>query len=165
MKRLAGPDGDVSLLGFGSAVARLPFFATGHVAPAQLARLAELAPALAGTFPVALVHHNLHVRGFRKDKMHGLVNRDGFLDACAAAGVRLVLHGHTHVSHRFVHAGIDVIGSGSSTWSSDHEDHIARFNVYHIERGRLADVEVHRYDRATDRFTASVASAPAGVGA
>ncbi|MCC6621128.1 MAG: metallophosphoesterase [Deltaproteobacteria bacterium] len=154
VKRLAGRDGsgDVTLLGFGSAVARLPLIATGVVSARQLERLAEVAPSLSSSFPIALVHHNLHVRGWRKDRMHGLANRDGFLAACSAAGVRLVLHGHTHVAHRFVHDGMDVIGSGSSTWWSERDDHIARFNVYRIAGGRLEGVEVRRYDRATDRF-------------
>ncbi|MFO0748672.1 MAG: metallophosphoesterase [Myxococcota bacterium] len=156
LKRL----GDVSLLGFGSAVARLPFIATGLVSKAQLTRLRELGPALAGTFPIALVHHNLHARGWRKDAMHGLKNRDEFLEACAGVGVRLVLHGHTHVSHRMSQHGMDIIGSGSSTWSSEHPAHIARYNVYHVEAGRLAGVEVRRYDRQADAFAVSHGSLP-----
>jgi len=150
VKRVAGDT--ITLIGFGSAVARLPFFATGIVAPRQLERLASASPSFEGTFPIALVHHNLHVRGWRKDKMHGLDNRDAFLAACKAAGVRLVLHGHTHVAHRFVHDGVDVVGSGSSTWASERDDHVARFNIYRIEGGRLEGIEVRRYDRATDRF-------------
>lgn len=118
---------------------------------AQLERLAGLGAVLTGAFPIALVHHNLHVRGWRKDAMHGLDNRDVFLAACARVGVQLVLHGHTHVAHRFVKDGMDIIGSGSSTWWSEHDNHIARFNVY-IEAGRLAHVEVRRYDRASDGF-------------
>lgn len=153
--------GDVSLVGFGSAVARIPFIATGVVADAQLARLKMLAPALAGTFPIALVHHNLHPRGWRKDKMHGLANRDAFLAACADAGVRMVLHGHTHVSHRFESHGMDVIGSGSSTWSSENPAHAARFNVYHVANGQLAGIEVRRYERATDTFVPMAPSSPA----
>lgn len=156
-KRLTAGGEAVTLLGFGSAVARMPLFATGVVSEAQLERLAALTPSLAGTFPIALVHHNLHVRGWRKDKMHGLVNRDAFLDACDAAGVRLVLHGHTHVAHRFAHASMDVIGSGSSTWWSERDDHVARYNVYRIEGGRLVDVEVRRYDQATNSFRALAA--------
>jgi len=152
--KLIGTDERVALLGFGSAVARLPLLAMGVVAKPQLARLRSLGSQLSGTFPIALVHHNLHARGFRKDAMHGLTNRDAFLDTCRDVGVKLVLHGHTHVSHRFVRDGMDVIGSGSSTWSSTHPDHVARFNVYHVNGGRLSSVEVRRYDHESERFSA-----------
>lgn len=153
LKQLGSGDDRVSLLGFGSAVARLPLIATGVVGKSQLERLRSLGSQLSGTFPIAMVHHNLHPRGFRKDAMHGLTNRDAFLDACAAVGVKVVLHGHTHVAHRFVRDGIDIIGSGSSTWSSTHLDHVARFNVYHVSGGRLSSVEVRRYDQPADRFS------------
>ena len=146
--------GDVSLLGFSSAVARVPFLATGEVGPDQLTRLDELAAsgALAGTFPIALVHHNVHRRSWRKTAMHGLKDRDFFLDRLEAAGVRMVLHGHTHVSHRWQRGGLTIVGSGSSTWSAVHPDHIARYNVYHFEGPTLTDIEIRRFDAALQRF-------------
>lgn len=144
---------EVALLGFSSAVARLPLIATGHVSRAQLSRLADLqrAGALADRFGVALVHHNLHPRGFRKDKMHGLSNRDALLEALAAAGVGLLLHGHTHVAHRFESNGISVIGSGSSTWA--HAAHIGRYNVYELGREGLRSVEVRHWDADARGFS------------
>lgn len=148
--------GDVALLGFSSALARLPFIATGHVSQAQLARLAALheSGAFAGRCAVALVHHNVHPRGFRKDRMHGLGNREPFIAALAAAGVRLVLHGHTHVAHRFEHEGVTIIGSGSSTWSSLDPAHVGRYNVYDIDATGLRGVEVRRWDESLARFVA-----------
>lgn len=146
--------GEVALIGFSSAVARLPFVATGHVSAAQLERFEVLhaSGALAGRCAVALVHHNLHARGFRKDKMHGLANRDDFVAALAKAGVRLLLHGHTHVSHRFEQDGVAVIGSGSSTWSSEVPEHVGRYNVYDIGRDGVRSAEVRRWSESDLRF-------------
>lgn len=148
--------GDVALLGFSSALARLPFIATGHVSQAQLARLAELhaSGAFTGRCVVALVHHNVHPRGFRKDRMHGLGNRDNFIRALAAADVKLLLHGHTHVAHRFEREGVTIIGSGSSTWSSLDPAHVGRYNVYDIDANGLVAVEVRRWDESLAQFVA-----------
>lgn len=147
---------EVALLGFSSAVARMPLIASGHVSQAQLDRLDALhrEGALDNRMVVALVHHNLHPRGMRKDKMRGLDNRDVFLAGLAKAGVKLLLHGHTHVAHRFEHSGIDVIGSGSSTWSSEHPDHLGRYNVYDLGRDGLRSVEVRRWVEPEARFSA-----------
>jgi len=146
--------GDIALLGFSSAVARLPFIATGCVSAAQLDHLEALhrSGALTGRCPVALVHHNVHPRGLRKDTLHGLANRDPFIAALAAAGVKVLLHGHTHLAHRFVQDGVSIIGSGSSTWSSVDPAKVARYNVYELDREGLRTVEVRRWDELTAAF-------------
>ncbi len=147
---------EVALLGFSSAVARLPFIATGHVSRTQLERLEQLhrEGALDNRMVVALVHHNLHPRGLRKDKMRGLDNRAVFLAGLAKAGVKLLLHGHTHVAHRYEHSGISIIGSGSSTWASTHPEHLGRYNVYDLGREGLRSVEVRRWHEPEARFSA-----------
>jgi 3',5'-cyclic AMP phosphodiesterase CpdA len=142
----------LTLIGFCSAVARLPFFATGVVSQPQLDRTRALGPTLAPRIPVALVHHNLHARGFRKDRMHGLSNRDAFLDTLAESGVRLCLHGHTHVAQRSAIRNVEVIGSGSSTWSANHPDHIGRYNVYSFSTDGLEAVEVRRWHATSSAF-------------
>ncbi len=150
-KRLAP---DVDLVGLCSAVPRLPLIATGHIDGGQLARLREMARAgdFAHTFAIGLLHHNLHVRGPRRDTMHGLDNRDEFMAAATGARLDLVLHGHTHVAHSFERDGVRIIGSGSSTWSSRRPDHAARYNVYHIANRRLVRVETRIWDARTDEF-------------
>lgn len=163
LKRIAGRNGpDLVLLGFCSAVARMPLMATGVVSKAQLARLSDLARGPDLNDPkaarVALVHHNMHSRGFRKDKMHGLTNRDAFLDALYAAKIPLVLHGHTHTAQRSVIRGVEVIGSGSTTWAHPHPDRLGRFNVYTFEQrpahAALSSVEVHHFDPIEGTFRA-----------
>lgn len=153
--KLLGPgDSGVALLGFSSAVARLPFIATGVVDAAQITRLEALVAegAFGARTPVALVHHNLHARGFRKDKMHGLAGREAFLAALSRAGVKLLLHGHTHVAHRMSAHGLQVIGSGSSTWASEDPRHIARYNVYDLGPSGLEKVEIRTYHAHAGAF-------------
>ena len=146
--------GEAKLLGFNSAFPTAPLMAIGTVSDAQLARLAALADAgaLAGGCVIALVHHNLHPRGWRKDRMHGLTNRDAVVRACADAGVTVILHGHTHEAHRFSSGDATIIGSGSSTWSDPAPDHTARYNVYDVGDGALRSTEVRVWDPATGRF-------------
>ncbi len=146
--------GPLRVVGLSSALPRLPFLAYGHVGSDQLERLSALAgpDGFQDGFTVALVHHNLHPRGWRKDRMHGLVNRAAVLDACQRAGVRMLLHGHTHVAHHFVYRTMHVVGCGSSTWEAEHPDHIARYNVYEFDEGRLAHVEARVLDRPGKGF-------------
>jgi 3',5'-cyclic AMP phosphodiesterase CpdA len=169
-KRLAAtsPTGPaLHLLGFCSAVARPWFIATGVVSRAQLDRLQAVAqsPDFAdpSAFRVALVHHNLHARGWRKDAMHGLTNRDELLDALREAGVGLLLHGHTHFAHRKTLRGVEVVGCGSTTWSSSNPDHLGRYNVYTFAKQSdmavLAQTDIVRFDADARRFI--VSSAPA----
>lgn len=156
---------DLHLLGFCSAVARAPFIATGVVSRAQLDRLAAISQAPGfgdpAAFRIALVHHNLHARGWRKDAMHGLTNRDELLDALREAKVDLLLHGHTHVAHRNTLRGVEVIGCGSTTWASSNAAHLGRYNVYTLAKQNETAAHVHtdvvRYDPVERRFTAPTA--------
>ncbi|MFT7579037.1 MAG: 3',5'-cyclic AMP phosphodiesterase CpdA [Myxococcota bacterium] len=161
--------GRIKIAGFNSARPRLPLMATGTVGKAQIQRLVETLGKthdlkVGHTF--ALVHHNMHPRGWRKDRMHGLSDRDAFVDACATAGVRTILHGHTHVAHRFTSKGVEIIGCGSSTWASEHPSHRARYNVYTFDEANIMQTEVRIWQPAEKRFvpTTSVPIVePAGI--
>ena len=150
--------GDVQLFGLCSAVPTAPLLATGVVDGGQLTRLERRLAALAAPrpFTVVMVHHNLHERSWRKNLLHGLKNRAEVLDRCERAGVDLLLHGHTHVANRFQHGRMHVVGCGSSTWSSEHPEHAARYNVYEIEGRHLRATEVRIWDRETGRFQPQV---------
>lgn len=150
----------VHIVGFKSALPRLPFLATGHISSDQLDRFEAFARDRGQEgFTVGLVHHNLHPRSWRKNKMHGMVNRDEVLERTSRAGMDLLLHGHTHAAHRFDHGGMAIIGCGSSTWSTTRPEHVARYNVYHIDEGALRQVEVRVYSHEDDRFHPSAAAA------
>ena len=66
----------------------------------------------------------------------------------------MVLHGHTHVAHRVQLSGSDrplhIFGCGSSTWT--HEDHMARYAVYHIDKGKLAKIETRVFSPELGQF-------------
>lgn len=149
--------GGIHVVGLCSAVPRLPLLATGEVQGDQLDRLDALSAqhSFANSFAIAMVHHNLHPRSARKNLMHGLEQRTEVLDRCAAAGIDLLLHGHTHVAHRFEHGAMRVIGCGSSTWDSTDPGHVARYNRYHVTDGELTGIETRVYDRDTERFVPS----------
>lgn len=146
--------GDVHIVGLCSAEPRAPLIASGHVTSAQLDRLKSLSQehGFADRYAIGLVHHNLHARGARKDAMHGLSNRDAVMAATREAGLDMLLHGHTHVAHRFERGELTIIGSGSSTWDSRHPDHVARYNIYHVSEGRLVRVETRIWDAAVGHF-------------
>lgn len=150
----AKPVGEhLMLIGLRSAHPVAPLFAHGWVDPQQLEAVRRVASENTDRFVVVMVHHNLHRRSRRKTWMHGLRNRDEVLDVCADSGVGLVLHGHTHVAHRFMHKGMPVIGCGSSTWNSQEPSHTARYNLYRFEGERFVGAEVRIYDTASQRFT------------
>jgi len=146
----------VAVVGLCSARPRLPFIATGEIGREQLQRLERLGHDhdFANRFTIVLVHHNLHERTTRKNLMHGLNDRQELLDLCESIGVNLVLHGHTHVAHTFDHGTVKVIGCGSSTWKSEHPEHVARYNIYHVREGGLTEVETRIFNHASHRFEA-----------
>ncbi len=147
------PVGDaLTLVGFRSAHPVPPLFAHGWVDDAQLSAVRAARASWKDRFAVAMVHHNLHERSPKKTWMHGLRNRAQVLDTCSDSDVGMLLHGHTHVAHRFRHMGMPVVGCGSSTWRSDDPAHVARYNLYHIDNGTLRDVQVRVYNATTERF-------------
>ncbi len=146
--------GELNIVGLCSAVPRAPLMSNGVVGAEQLTRLAALGDEhdFAGRFTVVMVHHNLHARGPRKDHLHGLDDRDQVLAACQDVGVDLLLHGHTHVAHRFRRGRLRVIGCGSSTWNADEPAQVARYNLYRISEGDLESVQIRRFDASSGRF-------------
>ena len=68
-------------------------------------------------------------------------------------GSSMVLHGHTHVAHRVTFSegqNLHVFGCGSSTWT--HEDHMARYAIYHIEAGELKGIETRVFSSELGAF-------------
>ena len=150
--------GDILIIGLSSAIATPPFMAYGRVGEDQLNRLpALLEKHPKGLFRMALVHHNLHRRRSRfAEATAALQDRDAVVARLSMLDVDLVLHGHTHVAHRFSitrgeHTML-VVGSGSSTWNSGNPAHAARYNVYEIVEGQLERIRTRVYDQQRRRF-------------
>lgn len=130
--------GPVALVGLSSAVATMPFLATGRIGAPQLEETAALLRRLAeeDCFRVIMIHHPPFVEKGRGLKR--LVDYRKFNAMIAKVGAELILHGHTHraaVNHaEGPHGPIPLIGvpSASSGMSGHHEP--ARYNLYEIER-------------------------------
>ena len=153
--------GSVQVVGFSSAVPSLPLFATGRVDGDQLTRMEQLSEQhrFRERFVIGMVHHNLHNRNWKKNALHGLTNRSEVLERCEAAGIDLLLHGHTHQAHRHRFGDMWVVGCGSSTWTDPHPDRLARYNVMHVDDGALTCVDVRRFDPVQGGFV-ELESAP-----
>jgi 3',5'-cyclic AMP phosphodiesterase CpdA len=85
----------VALIGVSSAVATPPFFASGRVGEAQLARLSDILAETGrqGLCRVVFVHHPPTPITRRRK---GLRDRAALAAVLARQGAELVLHGHTH---------------------------------------------------------------------
>jgi hypothetical protein len=74
----------------------------------------------------------------------------------ARVGCELVLHGHEHRDLRTELPGpggpVPVVGVGSGTYEDERRDRRARYNVYHVDGGRLLGIETRVHDRKTGRF-------------
>jgi len=145
----------VKVVGLCSAIPTLPFTSYGRVGKEQLEKLAALPSPGMTDFEIVLLHHNLHPRhSSLKDWSSGLKDREEFMGILGVRGTSMVLHGHTHVAHRVQLSGnnrpLHIFGCGSSTWT--HEEHMARYAVYHIHNGKLAKIETRVFSPQLGEF-------------
>jgi 3',5'-cyclic AMP phosphodiesterase CpdA len=145
--RVRGP---VAVLGVSTAVPTLPFFASGRVGRAQLARLESLLRehGRAGRYRVVLIHHP-PIDALTKWRKR-LTDSARFAEVIARAGAELILHGHTHEATVASMAGPDgpvpVVGVTSASSNGGEEEELrARYNIFRIERSNGAwrvDLEI-----------------------
>jgi len=128
--------GPLALIGLSSAVPTLPLLSTGHLGPAQIARLAELLAACRneGLFRVVMVHHPPTSRAARYLKR--LVDAAALRAVLASQGAELVIHGHDHVHSLVYLAGsqycVPVLGVPSAS-QAPRGMQAAGYNLYRIE--------------------------------
>jgi 3',5'-cyclic AMP phosphodiesterase CpdA len=140
--------GPVALIGVSTALPTLPFFATGRVGTAQLARLAEILPALdrEGLFRVILIHHP---PGGKRSPHEMLTDAPRFRALMRQHGAELIVHGHDHRASRLAIAGpegeIPVIGVPSAS-SPPGDERPGAYNLYRID-GKPGDVTVEMESR------------------
>jgi 3',5'-cyclic AMP phosphodiesterase CpdA len=131
--------GPLALIGLSSAVPTAPLLSTGHLGPAQLARLAELLARCRdeGLFRVVMVHHPPTGRPARYLKR--LVDAAALRAVLASHGAELVIHGHDHVHSLVYLAGpqrpVPVLGVPSAS-QAPRGMKAAGYSLYRIE-GRV----------------------------
>ncbi|WP_421996827.1 metallophosphoesterase family protein [Reyranella sp.] len=136
--RRRGPGSEgVALLGLSSGVPKPPFFATGTLGEAQLARAERLLAELGGEglCRVVLIHHPplTTEKHFKR-----LTDAAAFQAMIRRVGCELVLHGHNHRSEVARIAGPDgpvpVIGVTSASAAPDSPYGRARYHLIRIAR-------------------------------
>jgi 3',5'-cyclic AMP phosphodiesterase CpdA len=148
--------GQVAIVGLSTAQPSPVPFADGWVGKKQLARLAHALERLGQErrFRILALHHPPYTN--RASILRGLRDRGALQSVLKEVGCELVLHGHEHRDVRFELAGrdqpIQVIGVGSSTYDDARPERRARYNVYHLEGGRLQRIETRVHDPRTNRF-------------
>jgi 3',5'-cyclic AMP phosphodiesterase CpdA len=159
--KLRGP---LAFIGLSTAVARLPFVASGRVGSRQLTALREIlaSPQVRGRMPVLLQHHpavDLGSWTWRKRKTDGLTDAAELGEVLADLPRGLVLHGHLHRRiHRrlFTRSGdVHIIGAPSASLVHPAPERMAGYNVYEIsESGEFESAIGYRFDPASRGFIA-----------
>jgi 3',5'-cyclic AMP phosphodiesterase CpdA len=146
--------GELAVIGVSTALPSPVPFADGWVGRRQLEAVEQALVAHRGKFRVVALHHPPYKN--RASILRGLRDRGALQDVLRRAGAELVLHGHEHRDVRRTLAGpsgaIPVIGVASGTYDDPRPDRRARYNVYTVEKGRLASVQSHMHDAATSSF-------------
>ena len=140
--------GPVALVGLSSGVPKPPFFATGTLGQAQIAKAEKLLADLGreGLCRVVLIHHPPLTT---ESRFKRLTDAAAFQAMIRRVGCELVLHGHNHRSEVARIAGptgpIPVIGVTSASAAPDSKYGRARYHLIRIEReaaGWRFDVEL-----------------------
>jgi 3',5'-cyclic AMP phosphodiesterase CpdA len=135
--------GEVAIIGLSTAVPSPPPLADGWLGKEQLRNLEGALSAQQGKFRIVLLHHPPYDN--RNHWLRSLRDRGRFQEVLKRVGCELVLHGHEHRDLLRMLDGpsgrIPVICVGSATYSDERPARSARYNIYRIEGGRLAEVE------------------------
>ncbi|HLK84605.1 MAG TPA: metallophosphoesterase [Xanthobacteraceae bacterium] len=132
--------GPVALIGVSTAIATLPFMATGKVGEEQAARVAQMLADLReeNMFRIVMIHHPPLPSARHKC----LIDAAAFQRSLAAAGAELVIHGHDHVHSLVWIAGnrgrVPVIGVPSASASTRTKMRAGAYNLYFISSSRGA---------------------------
>ena len=145
--------GPVALVGLSSGVPKPPFFATGTLGEAQIAKAEKLLGDLGreGLCRVVLIHHPPLTT---ESRFKRLTDAAAFQAMVRRVGCELVLHGHNHRSEVARIAGpagpIPVIGVTSASAAPDSKYGRARWHLIRIEReaaGWRFDVELRALNK------------------
>jgi 3',5'-cyclic AMP phosphodiesterase CpdA len=132
--------GPVALIGVSTAIATLPFMATGKVGDQQIAGVAKMLAELreASVFRVVMIHHPPLPSARHKC----LIDAAAFQRMLAMVGAELVIHGHDHAHSLVWTAGdggrVPVIGVPSASASVSTKKRAGAYNLYLVSGSRGA---------------------------
>jgi len=132
--------GSVALIGVSTAVATLPFMATGKVGEQQIACVARMLAELRkeSAFRVVMIHHPPLPSARHKC----LTDAAAFQRMLAVVGAELVIHGHDHAHSLVWIAGdagrVPVIGVPSASASVSSKKRAGAYNLYVVSGDRGA---------------------------
>lgn len=147
---------NVAVISVSSAIATLPFLATGYFDSAQAHHLADLLEEAAESklFRVVMIHHPpIHGATSWYKKLWGI---DRFQKVIKKHGAELILHGHTHIpslNHIEVkNRRIPVVGVASASQAFDGRKPAANYNWFSIEKnGDNWQCQLQRYTIINDK--------------
>lgn len=149
-------DDDVAIIGMKSAVPTPWFFATGEVDQMQLDATAALLddPKVRDRFKIVMIHHHLvPFEHSRVEYSRRLTNADEVLEMLRWRDVDLAIHGHNHhfatieLPHLRGKGTLRICEAGSTSVGSYDDPYFGgKFNVYHVEDGRLLKIETHLFE-------------------
>lgn len=124
--------GPLAIIGCSSAIATLPFFATGTFSSKQMQATANLLDAAKDCCRVVLIHHPPFPGATPFYKR--LIGAPRFRQMIAAHGADLVLHGHTHLHSEEYISGpvgeVPVIGVPSASNGPGHKKPAGCYNLF-----------------------------------
>lgn len=130
----------IAIVGVSTAIATLPFLATGEVGADQLRRLRDALFQLGkrDLFRVVLIHHPPLDDLTKRRKR--LIDSGAFGRVIEEVGAELILHGHTHKATvawmQGAGGAVPVVATTSASANGSNEHHLrARYNLFRIERG------------------------------
>ncbi len=148
--------GDVALIGLNSGIPTPWFFATGRVRDDELQSADALLddPAVRNRFTMVMIHHHLiPFEHSRVEYTRRLVNAETVLETMREKCVDLVIHGHNHhfatieVPHLGGPGKLRICEAGSTSTQKYADPKFGgKYNIYHLDEGRLAKIETHLYE-------------------
>lgn len=127
--------GPLAIIGCSSAIATLPFMATGTFSASQEEATARLLQQTKDCFRVVLIHHPPFPDATPFHKR--LIGAERFRNMIAEHGADLVLHGHTHIHSYQQIAGpngvVPVIGVPSASNGPGHKKPAGCYNLFSVQ--------------------------------
>ena len=153
---------DVALIALNSAIPSPPMFAVGQVDPRELRALQSMLedPLVKERFVMVMLHHPL--LPFEHSKVEytrRLINASEVLDMLRKHNVDLAIHGHNHyydhveLPHLGSPGTLHICEAGSTSITHAREEAFGgKFNIYHIDEGRLAKIETYLFESYEEGF-------------